>query len=443
MKSKINEINNFFIVNKIDNILLSISGGVDSIVLLKILLKIKKINKKLNVSLFHTNYNFHNKSDDAQLLCKKISLKYDLKLHLLSTKIDNGNFEHNARKVRYNEIINLFSAHNYDIALTAHNYNDQLETLIMKDVDNANWISQQGIRSITNHLYRPLLDINKREIYKYAKLYNLEWIEDQSNHDIKFKRNKTRFLINSNRYNESYFTRLKKIKRISDIKYSNYLDKFKNVKNDYLLRKNEYFIELNLNFLDTFSSLETKLFLNFLLSKTLEKTSLKITDLHWKNIYEIIKNGKNGLSINLSKKILLQKERFSIIISIPRKCQSDIIIDDKNKNYIWYDSKISFEVSANNNINVVPENLINNGSYISHWKNGDKISLKNYTKKISDLFIDNKIPNYDKLYYPIIRNRKGRVICVPDLATEYNQDFNKSESLSLHFDINKGYFGKY
>ncbi|MDB4859869.1 tRNA lysidine(34) synthetase TilS, partial [Candidatus Marinimicrobia bacterium] len=80
---------------------------------------------------------------------------------------------------------------------------------------------------------------------------------------------------------------------------------------------------------------------------------------------------------------------------------------------------------------------------ISHWKNGDKISLKKYTKKISDLFIDNKIPNYDKLYYPIIRNRKGRVICVPDLATEYNQDFKKSESLSLHFDINKGHFGKY
>lgn len=434
MKSKINEINNFFIVNKIDNILLSISGGVDSIVLLKILLEIKKINKKLNVSLFHTNYNFHRKSDDAQLLCKKISLKYELKLHLLSTKIDSGNFEHNARKVRYNEIINLFSAHNYDIALTAHNYNDQLETLIMKDVDNANWISRQGIRSITNHLYRPLLDTNKREIYNYAKLYNLEWIEDQSNHDIKFKRNKTRFLINSNRYNESYFTRLKKIKRISDIKYSNYLDKFKNVKNDYLLRKNKYFIELNLNFLDTFSSLETKLFLNYLLSKTLEKTSLKITDLHWKNIYEIIKNGKNGLSINLSKKILLQKERFSIIISIPRKCQSDIVIDNKNKNYAWYDSKISFKAPANNNINSVPENLINNGSYISHWKNGDKISLKNSTKKISDLFIDNKIPNYDKLHYPILRNSEGDVICVPNLATKYCNKFDSLEHISININ---------
>ena len=443
MKSKINEINNFFVVNKIDKILLSISGGVDSIVLLRILLEIKKINKKLNVSLFHTNYNFHNKSDDAQLLCKKISLKYDLKLHLLSTKINNGNFEHNARKVRYNEIINLFSAHNYDIALTAHNYDDQLETLIMKDVDNANWISRIGIRTIINHIYRPLLDTNKTEIYKYAKLYNLEWIEDQSNHDIKFKRNKTRFLVNNNRYNDSYFNRLKKIKRTSDIKYSNYLAKFRNIKNDFLVRKSKYFIELNLNFLDTFSSLETKLFLNYVISKTFEKITLKITDLHWKNIYQIIKNGRNGLSINLSKKILLEKERSSIIISIPRKFQSDIVINNKNKNYIWYDSDISFKSLNNNFTNIIPINLLDSGSYISHWIKGDKIQLKNSTKKLSDLFINNKISNYDKLYYPIIRNRSGRVICVPGLATEYNQYFNKSECLSLHIERNKGYFEKY
>ena len=133
----------------------------------------------------------------------------------------------------------------------------------------------------------------------------------------------------------------------------------------------------------------------------------------------------------------MQKERFSIIISIPRKCQSDIVIDDKNKNYFWYDSKISFKTPANNNINIVPENLINNGSYISHWKNGDKISLKNSTKKISDLFIDNKISNYDKLYYPILKSNKGNVICVPNLATMYYNEFDESKCVSLQI-LNKG-----
>ena len=75
MKSKIIEINKYFLDNKINSVLLSISCGVDSIVLLDILLKVKKINKRLNISLFHTNYNFHNKSNHAELLCKELALK--------------------------------------------------------------------------------------------------------------------------------------------------------------------------------------------------------------------------------------------------------------------------------------------------------------------------------------------------------------------------------
>ena len=107
MKSKSKEINKYFLKNKIQNVLLSISGGVDSILLLDILLDLKKKNKKLNISLFHTNYNFHNKSIDAEFLCKEISSKYSLKLHLLNIKLNNKNFEHNARKARYSELLRL------------------------------------------------------------------------------------------------------------------------------------------------------------------------------------------------------------------------------------------------------------------------------------------------------------------------------------------------
>ena len=82
-------------------------------------------------------------------------------------------------------------------------------------------------------------------------------------------------------------------------------------------------------------------------------------------------------------------------------------------------------------MNILPMNLINNGSYISHWKKGDKIYLKDSTKKISDIFINNKISNFDKLYYPVIRSNKGNVICVPNLATMYYSKFNKSKCLSL------------
>lgn len=431
MKSKFNEIFKHFLDNKISNVLLSISSGVDSIVLLHILLKVKEINNKLNISLFHANYNFHNKSNDAELLCRQLSSKFNLKLHLLNIKLNNKNFEHNARKIRYDEILRLANEYNYDRVLTAHNYNDQLETLIMKDNDNANWISRIGIRKKNQFLFRPILDINKKQIYNYAKKNSLIWIEDSTNKDISYKRNKIRYLISKERYNKIYYNNLIKLKNKSDVKYFNYLNKFKKNNKDFILRKSKYFIELNLNFLDFFSSLESKLFLNYLVSSSFKHEALKITDSHWFNIYEIIKNGRNGISINLSNRILLQKERSSIIISIPRTLNNKILINDENETYNWYDSHISFKSIENNDMNIVPINLIKNGSYISHWKKGDKIHLKNSTKKISDIFINNKISNYDKLYYPVIRSNKGNVICVPNLATMYYSKFNKSKCLSL------------
>jgi len=431
MKSKVSQINKYFLNNKINSVLLSISGGVDSIVLLNILLDVKKNNKRLNISLFHTNYNFHNKSFHAELLCKELSSKHNLRLHLLRTKLDNNNFEHHARITRYRELVKLMNNYEYNICLTAHTSDDQIETLLMKDVDNSNWISRQGIRELNNCIYRPLLDINKNQIYYYAKLNKHEWIEDESNNDLSFKRNKIRYLISKKRYSCSYFNYLKELKKSSDKKYLDYLTKFETNKDNYLLRKSKYFIELDINFLELFSSLETKLFINYIVLSSFREDTLNITKSHWSNIDTIIRYGRNGLSINLTNRILLQKERNSIIISIPRCVQSNIILNSKDVICDWYDSKILFKSLDNNNTNVVPLNLINNGSYISHWKKGDKIKLKNSTKKISDIFIDNKISNYDKSYYPILRNNNGDVICVPNLATKHYERFNKHEFVSL------------
>tara|TARA_B100001142_G_scaffold19588_1_gene18225 strand:+ start:59487 stop:60803 length:1317 start_codon:yes stop_codon:yes gene_type:complete len=437
MKSKVIEINKYFLDNKINSMLLSISGGVDSIVLLDILLKVKQINKRLNISLFHTNYNFHNKSNHAELLCKEIASKYNMKLHLLSAKLEDNNFEHNARIIRYNELIKLINNYKYGISLTAHTYDDQIETLLMKDIDNANWISRQGVRSLNNSVYRPLLNVNKNEIYNYAKLNNLEWVEDETNNDLSFKRNKVRYLINKNRYRSSYFNYLQELKKYSDKKYLEYLNKFKINKENYLLRKSKYFVELDIKFLNLFSSLESKLFINYIVLNTFKEDSLKISKSHWSNIDTIIRYGRNGLSINLTNRVLLQKERSSIIISIPRSIQDNIFINDKNDIYNWYDSKISFKSLDTNDNNIVSLKLIDNGSYISHWEKGDKIKLKNSTKKISDIFIDNKISNYDKLYYPILRSNNGNVICVPNLATMYYNEFDKSKCVSLQI-LNRG-----
>ena len=61
--------------------------------------------------------------------------------------------------------------------------------------DNSDWISYLGIRDKYNQIIRPMLDIQKDEILYYAQDNKLLWIDDPSNKDINFRRNKMRHII--------------------------------------------------------------------------------------------------------------------------------------------------------------------------------------------------------------------------------------------------------
>ena len=73
-----------------------------------------------------------------------------------------------------------------DIVLTAHHYNDQIETLLMKKNAKSDWISSLGIREEYGIIKRPLLKIRKSQILRYAKKNNLKWCDDISNLNLKF-----------------------------------------------------------------------------------------------------------------------------------------------------------------------------------------------------------------------------------------------------------------
>ena len=90
-----------------NNMILSISGGIDSIVLLDLILKIKE-KTPINLMLFHMNYNMHSNSDKMQNLCIKIARDNNLKI--FTKKINsnnlfkNTNIEAKARYARYQEL---------------------------------------------------------------------------------------------------------------------------------------------------------------------------------------------------------------------------------------------------------------------------------------------------------------------------------------------------
>ena len=175
-------------------IVLGLSGGMDSIALLHYL----HIHFPKHLRVVHCNHHLSQHCDNwntfCQELCKSLNIPYkniDLNLE------KSSNIEENARKKRY---LSLSCDLNTDEVLcTAHHQNDQAETLLLQlfrgsGVAGLSSMPQQKPLGSGIH-YRPMLGIEKQQVIDYATDHKLNWIEDDSNKNINFRRNFLRLEI--------------------------------------------------------------------------------------------------------------------------------------------------------------------------------------------------------------------------------------------------------
>jgi len=184
-------------------ILLAISGGQDSMALLKLIIDLKRLHK-WQVEIWHGNHQWHAKSEKTEEELKLWCLKNQISFH--SDKADKKEVanEEKARDWRYKNLImkaKFLSSKNIHFPctriLTGHTATDRAETVIMNlargtDLTGLTTLKEQ--RTIENNidLTRPLLIFNRSETLEICKDFNLPiWI-DPSNENINLTRNKIR-----------------------------------------------------------------------------------------------------------------------------------------------------------------------------------------------------------------------------------------------------------
>ena len=421
------DIEAFLSKRNVKSLILSISGGSDSVFLLHLLLQIRK-KYSFDIILYYVNYNMNSNSLKAFNLIRNYSKLNNIKLLCDSIKLKLTNFESNARNFRYSQLNKILYENSSDLVLTAHHFDDQIETLLMKKEDGADWISFLGIRNKYNYIYRPLLNIHKSSIIDFLINNKIKWIEDKSNKDLKYRRNEVRRLLEDNYYSKSFINdalqlheKSKKMIKSFDLKYNQKLLKFVS---------KSFFNSISIEF-DCFkyiSSIEEfKLFITKVLSQKLNCYDIECSRLHWINIKKTMINSKQGAKINISKNLEVLKDRSTIIIYKNNKINNDFKVKLGSNNVSWYNTtfSLSFNSNSKSKINpesiVMPSKLLNKGLYITHWKFGDKMVLKGNSRKISDLFINRKISNYHKKYYPVIRDHNDNILWIPKIA-RYNHD---------------------
>lgn len=173
----------------------ALSGGQDSMVLLDVL--IKNYLAPENIIVVHVNHNIRkSSSSESEFIkteCKKRKLKLEIEQIPASTWENKlSNIEERARVLRYKILNKKLEEYSAQYIITAHHFDDHLETIYLNYIRGCGLAGLKGMSILNQKILRPLLKISKADIKKYQIQNKIPFIEDESNNDKRFLRNKIR-----------------------------------------------------------------------------------------------------------------------------------------------------------------------------------------------------------------------------------------------------------
>ena len=199
-KKVLNTIKKYKLIEDGDKIVIGVSGGPDSICLLSILNNLKeKLNFEIVVA--HINHMIREEAEAeteyVQEFCKKIGVECFVKrVNVIQLSEENKvGTEETGRKIRYDFFREVKQKTNSNKIATAHNSNDNAETVLMNIIRGSGSTGLKGIEPIRNDLIRPIIKCGRDEIESYCELLKLNPKFDKSNEENIYTRNKIRNLL--------------------------------------------------------------------------------------------------------------------------------------------------------------------------------------------------------------------------------------------------------
>ena len=178
-----------------DKILLAVSGGVDSMVMLDLFLK----EKAISLGMAHVNYHLRGAdSDEDELWVKAVAKRYDLPIHIRHAHIKKGDqfnptgIQVMARDIRYTFFEEIRKEYGYNKIATAHNQLDRIETFLFNLSRGSGLNGLSSIPAVNGFIIRPMLHLTKQQILAYAHKNQVGFRVDKSNLEPTYTRNKIR-----------------------------------------------------------------------------------------------------------------------------------------------------------------------------------------------------------------------------------------------------------
>lgn len=423
-------------LTEIDTVVIGVSGGPDSMALLYIVNQFKeKIGFKIICA--HVNHNKRPESEKEQKCLEKYCKENNIIFEYI--KINNwgdDNFHNEARTVRYNffdEIINIYSAR---YLMTAHHGDDLIETILMRIVRGSTLKGYSGFSRIVDKgnytLVRPLITVTKTEIEDFDIKNNIWYAIDSSNNEDHYTRN---------RYRHKVLPFLKKEDPNVHKKFLKYsktlLENNEFIENEASKYFNKVFHNGNLN-IDKFVQLDkviqSKIIYN-ILERIYGDDLFIICDAHVDLIFNLISSSKSNSIVHLPNNLVVIKSYNDLVFTYDEEQTDKYEIEVINIVNLP-NGKI---IEKTTDTNEISNNIIRLNSkeialplYVRNKRNGDKMTIKGMTgtKKISDIFIDDKIKTSERNAWPVVLDSEENIVWLPGLK---KSKFDKK--ISQEYDI--------
>ena len=439
-------------------VLVGLSGGADSVMLLLLLLKIKSSICDFPIIAVHINHMIRGDEADrdekfSENLCKELNVNFkSVRINIPQIAKETGaGIEEAARNARYAAFNQIIEAEDsIKTIAVAHNATDNLETVIFNMMRGTGISGMAGIPPIRDNIVRPLIYSSKSDIVDALNESSMHYVTDSTNADTEYSRNYIRSEIIPRLYALNNDAELMATRMCRNIREdSQYISDqadliiYENLREGYISKK-------------VLATLPKSMFYRVMLKMIEPMTPIKPERTHVDAIFKLLDGGnfsyslpgkirfvaENGLC-HIGKDILDTCVDYCVklgygVNKIPGYSTVAIVSADKNFESYLNIYKISIQTQ-------IPSDIIDNGLFVRSKEDGDSYIFGGITRKLKKLFNDRKIPPSLRQHIPVVADNNG-IVWVPGFKVRDGLSLNNSayiafaEPISINNDEKSIYF---
>lgn len=386
--------------NSNEKILLGVSGGIDSVVMVELFSK-----SGFDFGIAHCNFGLRGQeSDEDNSFVKMLAQKYNVPFHF--KKFDTATYATNksnsiqmaARELRVEWFEEVLLSKGYKYYATAHHLDDQIETILNNYFRGTGISGLHGILPKRNTLIHPLLFCFRKQIEEFADYYQLSYTIDSSNKKTDYTRNQIRHQLIPAiknifpKYQKTITENIQRIQQVETIYNRDIQEKTKG-----LMVKNNEYILIPIAKLTKLQPIETYLY-----------ELIKLFGFNYSNALDIVNsiNSRSGKYF-LSSTHKITKDREHLIIEERKNEEPGEYLIEKGDslmvnpimlNFILEENHPGFQISKSPTIVNFDLDKLKFPLKLRKWRKGDYFYPlgMNQKKLLSDFFIDNKVSIPDK-----------------------------------------------